>query len=163
MAPIDLVDRRRQRSVPILLFAVVLALLIARVVVWRMEAAKGGATDLIHWIPATQAEMLAIQQHKRILFNFTAAWCVPCHQLEEAVFRNPRLAKMIDDRFVPVRIVDRQEEDGANDILVESLQRRYSVRAFPTLVFTDAEGNQQQRMEGFGGAERFEQVMEQVP
>jgi thiol:disulfide interchange protein len=163
MARISLLDRRAQRAVPLLLFVIVLALVIARIVVWRMETTKTNAGDLVHWVPAQQAEMLSTQQHKRILFDFTAEWCVPCRQLEEAVFRNPRLAKAINDRFVPVRIMDRSVEDGVNDILVESLQRRYTVTAFPTLVFTDPEGNAQQRMEGFGGAERFEQVMEQVP
>jgi thiol:disulfide interchange protein len=164
MAPTSVLDRRSQRAVPLILFAVVLALLIARVVVWRMDAAKtGGAEDLVRWVAIEQAETLAAQQNKRILYDFTAAWCVPCHQLRDAVFRNERLARIINDRYIAVQVVDRQQEDGVNDPLVEALEQRFSVRAFPTVIFADSGGNAVQRMEGFGGAERFEQLMEQVP
>lgn len=164
MVPTSLLDRRSQRAVPVLLFAVVLALLVARVIVWRMEAARsGGADDLVRWVPIEQAELLAAQQNKRIFYDFTADWCVPCHQLRDAVFRNPRLAKLINDRYVPVQVVDRQQEDGVNDPAVHALQQRFSVRAFPTVVFADARGDALQRMEGFGGAERFEQMMARVP
>lgn len=162
MAPTELFDRRRQRSVPLLLIAMALAFVAARIVVKQWEARRSGEGDLVRWVPLEQSEALAKAQQKPILYDFTAEWCAPCHQLDDAVFRNERLAALINERFIAVRVVDRQQEEGMNDPLVTSIQQRYSVRAFPTVVIAVAGGDALQRMEGFGGAERFEQMMERA-
>ena len=150
-----------QRAIPLVLIAVVLALLAARVVVSRMDANKqGSGDDLVQWVPLDRAEELARESGRPILYDFTAAWCGPCHQLKAEVFRNERLAAMINDRFVPVRVVDRMREDGRNEPPVEALQQRFGVQGFPTIVVADGEGNARERLEGYRGADAFEQMME---
>lgn len=150
-----------QRAIPLVLVAVVLALVAARVVVSRMDTQKrAGADDLVQWIALEDAERIARDTGRPILYDFTADWCAPCHQLKAEVFRNERLAELINDHFVPVRIVDRMREEGKNAPVVEALQQRYSVQGFPTVIIADADGNPRERMEGFRGAEPFERMME---
>jgi thioredoxin-like negative regulator of GroEL len=68
------------------------------------------------------------------LFEFSADWCKPCKQLEEKVFTNAEVIKLINDQFIPVRLQDRQKEDGKNSPVVASLESRYRVFGFPTLI-----------------------------
>jgi thioredoxin-related protein len=42
------------------------------------------------------------------------------------------------------------------------LEQRYVVRGFPTVVFVDANGSEQGRMEGFRGRDQFERLVESL-
>lgn len=152
-------ERTSQRHLPLILFLVAIALLGARVASHfiKDEPAEGG---LVRWI--TPEELQRVGGDKPILLNFTADWCAPCHMLDEQVFADPAIARAINERFVPVLVVDRQREEGRNAPLVDELQRRFSARGFPTIVFTDPRGNELARMEGFSGREGFQRVMERV-
>ena len=162
MAQTDLFRRESQRALPIWLPIVAAALLLARILVPAHEPKPiAGADDLVEWQPLARASALAQATHKPILYEFSAAWCGPCQRLEQDVFRNPTLAAKINERFVPVRVIDRQQEDGVNAPPVAELESRFAVRAFPTLIIADANGVAATRMEGYRDAEAFERFIEQ--
>lgn len=153
--------RTSQRYVPIALFVVAALFLAGRIVVetTKKEPSKNA---LVRWTTPEEGLRLAEQTGKPLLFDFTAEWCGPCHMLDAEVFRDPGIAREINERFIPVRVVDRKREDGRNPPVVASLQMRYSVRGFPTVVFADAARVEKERMEGFRGREAFEQIMERA-
>lgn len=152
--------RTSQRSLPLLLIGVALALLAARILV-PLAKNEPPATSAVRWLSVEEGLRLAESSNKPVLFDFTADWCQPCHMLDAEVFRNPDVAREINERFIAIRVVDRNREEGRNSPDVQALQQRFAVRGFPTVVFADRTG-ERARMEGFRGREEFERVMESV-
>lgn len=151
-----------QRALPLALFLAAVVLIVVRVVLTLAGrgAETNGGGDLVQWLPPESAAVAA--STKPVLYDFTAAWCGPCRQLEAEVYANPELAAQINARFTPVKVVDRRREDGANRAEVEALQERFHVQGFPTVVIVDAGGAAVAKSEGFRGAEAFAQMLDSV-
>ena len=155
-----------QRALPLWLFLAAAVLLGVRIALTLLAPAPApeqaappkGEGDLVQWVPLERAGT----SMKPVLYDFTAAWCGPCRRLEAEVYANPELAAQINARFTPVKVVDRQREDGANSPAVDALQRQFEVRAFPTVVIVDGTGGPPAKMEGFGGPAAFAQLLDSV-
>lgn len=117
----------------------------------------------IQWVTAPEARTVAHSSGKPILYVFSAAWCAPCRRLEREVFRSHRYADLVNQRFVPVQVVDREREHGQNPAAVRELQDRYQVPRFPTLVAARADGSQlSQRAGVHGGGAAVGRFLEQA-
>jgi thiol:disulfide interchange protein len=157
--------RTSQRYVPVVLFAIAVLLVGARIashLLTKREQAQTTKTGLVKWVSIDEGLRLARATGKPILIDFTAEWCQPCHVLDAEVFQNAEIAKKINQRFVAVRVTDRQQEDGQNTPRVAELQQRFKVQGFPTVVFTGGSLNELGRMEGFRGRAHFEELMGRV-
>ncbi|HET8648081.1 MAG TPA: thioredoxin family protein, partial [Vicinamibacteria bacterium] len=135
---------RPQRSFPRLLALAAGAALAARLLMPSVQ-------DRVAWVPAAGAEEAARAAGKPVLYDFTAAWCAPCRRLDRDLFADARRARWLGRSFVPVRVVDREREEGANSEEVERLEARFGVQVFPTLVVAAADGRVLARHEGYGG------------
>ena len=156
MARTELWRRSSQRALPLWLPVAVAALIVARVISSRF--AVHSPVELVRWVPVERAERLASMTRKPVLYEFSAAWCGPCHQLENEVFRDARLAALINEKFIPVKVVDRQRETGKNPPDVARLQSSYKVRAFPTIVVVQG-GRAPVTLVGYRGQAHFEEFL----
>ncbi len=101
------------------------------------------ATDAwIHDDMAT-AKKQASEQKKGILIEFTGSdWCGPCKMMKAKVLSKQEFTDEATKNFVLLeldypRAAQPKEIKDANAVLLA----KYGVRAFPSVIFTDAEGN----------------------
>lgn len=153
-------DRTKQRALPIWLLVVVALLIVGRIVSWKYPVKSD--VDLVHWTDIRMASAIARGTHRPILYEFSAEWCGPCHVLENEVFMDPDLAAKINNRYIAVKVVDRQREDGHNEGSVQQLLDRYGVNAFPTVVIAEGDGRVRDRSVGYFGRDKFEQFIDRV-
>ena len=146
------------RPMPRLLLLAAAVLLLARVAtgVWEQRRAPQVA-ERIAWVEIRNAEIESRRTHKPILYEFGAEWCGPCKTLSKEVFSDDAAAARIEQTFVPVRVLDRQQEDGRNPPEVERLQQAYKIAAFPTLVATWPGSQHFEMTDGYPGRAATEQ------
>ncbi|HEV8654442.1 MAG TPA: DUF255 domain-containing protein [Candidatus Limnocylindria bacterium] len=73
----------------------------------------------------------ARERNKPVLLAISAVWCHWCHVMDETSYSVPDIIKVINDRYVPVR-VDNDERPDVN--------RRYNMGGWPSTVFLTPEG-----------------------
>jgi thiol-disulfide isomerase/thioredoxin len=105
------------------------------------------------WTTLESAMAESERNGKPVLIDFNAEWCGPCRAMKEQVFDDPVRGQAVQGAVIPVSIVDRRREDGANPQQIENLQQRFQVDAFPTLVVFSPAGGKAVRTKGFAGAD----------
>lgn len=109
-------------------------------------------TGGVRWLAIDAAIEESRRTGKPVLLDFSAEWCPPCQRMKHDVFENPARARAVEAIVVPVSVVDRYRETGANPPDVEALQRRHGIEAFPTLVVFSPTTGRTVKDSGFGGA-----------
>ena len=115
------------------------------------EAAPG--PEISQWTTLDAAIAESQRNGKPVLIDFNAEWCGPCRMMKQGVFDDWDLGQTVQKAVIPVSIVDRAREDGRNPPEIESLQQRYQVDAFPTLVVFSPAGGRMEKIKGYGGPE----------
>ena len=152
-----------QSKLPPILLAIVAAAVVLRIVTGlagREKAEEG--PGLIRWMAHEKAASAARSDARPVLYDFTAAWCMPCHRLDTEGWSDPEIAALVNRSYEPARIVDREREDGKNSGPVEELQHRYAVTAFPTLIVASPDGLLIAKHEGYSGKERLRRFLEEA-
>jgi thioredoxin-like negative regulator of GroEL len=88
-----------------------------------------------------------------LVLDFGTAHCVWCTKLDATTFRDPALAKLLNDRYVPVKV------DGDRDA---TLAMALHISNFPTLVFAAPDGKILGVEEGYVEAGRLTQRLQRV-
>jgi thioredoxin:protein disulfide reductase len=132
-----------------------IALMLITFAAWLGTGA--GGESKIAWQPYSEELMNAARKGGRpVMIDFTSQLCPPCHEMERKVFSNGRVANAAKD-FLPLR-VDCTTMDAKKLALAE----KFSIEAFPTIVFIGADGKERAnlRLIGFENATFFAERVE---
>jgi thiol:disulfide interchange protein DsbD len=86
------------------------------------------------------------------MIDFSADWCIPCHELERSTFTNDHVVRAAQDFHASK--VDLTRYDSPES---ERLRKEYGITGVPTVVFLDLDGREVRtaRVEGFLPPEAF--------
>ncbi len=93
----------------------------------------------IHWVYFTPERLAtARSQAKVVVLEFTAAWCLNCQALEQAVLHNPRVVALLNSESVsPIKVDITGKNPAGTRKLVETGRR-----AIPYLVIYSPDGSE---------------------
>ena len=110
--------------------------------------------------PAPAGQKLAFQPFRPgtagagrpAIIDFSADWCIPCHELEDVTFADPRVRQALSGTALFKADMTRGDSPEAID-----LSGRYGIVGMPTIVFLDAQGKEVpgSRLVGFEPPDRF--------
>ena len=87
-------------------------------------------------------------QNKVIFVDAYTTWCGPCKTMAKEVFTDSTVAKLYNDHFINTQI-DAERGEGT------TFARKYRIRAYPSLLFIDGDGEVVHRATGFHGVDDF--------
>lgn len=99
--------------------------------------------DLVRW---TSAEVpTGAVPGQPVLYYFSAEWCRPCRRLQQEVFADPDAAKVLNEKFLCVRVDAEDDTEKA-----QTLRQKYQIDGLPTLIVSRA-GGDPLRLPGYRG------------
>lgn len=116
----------------------------------------------IKWRSPDQLSKQDLEGSKLIFYDFRADWCQPCRQMDNSAFLSQDVVTELNNSFVPIRVIDRKKEDGKNNILIQKLEDRFSVQAFPSLVIAMPDGTKVLDHLGAASASSVKKLMQEA-
>jgi thioredoxin:protein disulfide reductase len=94
----------------------------------------------------------ARESGKPVVIDFYADWCLPCKELDEKTFTDPKVITELD-RFVRVKA----DLTVPSDATTMALTKQYGIAGVPTIVFIGADGTEVKdaRLTGFEPPDAF--------
>ena len=126
--------------------------------VWLVLQVTTAASRSIKFRPYDEAAVQAsLASGRRVLLDFSADWCVPCHELELQTFPDPKVVAAASG-FDAYKV----DLTNAESPQAAEVSQRYSVRGVPTIVFLGPGGAEvgAARVEGFVNASEFVKRLE---
>src|SRR5262245_22776654 len=107
--------------------------------------------EAITWQDWSDAAFARAQRERRlVLLDLGAAWCHWCHVMDATTYRDAEVARLIADRFVPVKVDQDTRPDLAN---------RYEDYGWPATVVFDGAGRELVKMRGYIPPERMRALL----
>jgi len=86
----------------------------------------------VSWLPWDEESFRKAQEFdKPILLGISAVWCHWCHVMDQTTYSDTEVARIITDKFVPIRVDRDQRPD---------IDKRYNMGGWPSTAFLTPEG-----------------------
>ena len=111
----------------------------------------------IAWTPySDEALARAAAAGRPVLIDFSAAWCLPCREMEHTTFRDPAVVHAAAG-FVALKVDVTGEDERSS-----ALTGRFGVAGVPTLLLLGPDGRERGRFARFVGAEDMLRALEEA-
>lgn len=95
-----------------------------------------------------QALAKAKQENKNVFVDCYTQWCGPCHFMSTDVFPLDSIGNFMNPKFVSIKI-DMEHGEGP------ALQKKFDVKAYPTFIIFNSDGNEVGRFLGMAVGQDF--------
>lgn len=120
-----------RRAVGVAGIVLALALFIIPAVRGTSGAREGG----IPWRPYSEESLAqAAKEGKPVIIDFSAAWCLACHELDKRTFPDAKVRELLG-KIVPLR-VDLTKSDAET----QAIGKHFAIGGLPTIIFIDRTG-----------------------
>lgn len=152
------------------LFLGVVILLAAGMLV-SMKTSEAPAESPVKWLTFEEAVERSKTEKRKIFIDVYTDWCGWCKVMDKKTFADPKVAKILNENFYPVKFNAEQTEDvvfngttfkyiaqggrGAHQLAAALLNNQLS---YPTVVFLDEEFRIIQPLPGFREAPEFHMI-----
>ncbi len=127
----------------------------------------------VKWYKIEEAEKEAAQTGKKIMVKVYANWCGWCKEMDKSTFPNKKVAKILNESYIPVQFNSEQLADitwGGTTYKVvrpKNSGRYHQLAAqwlngkmsYPTIVILDEQGKVIQAISGYRRAAEFEKII----
>ncbi|MCH2225052.1 MAG: thioredoxin family protein [Crocinitomicaceae bacterium] len=114
------------------------------------SSSKGGGTGIsFSKVSFEKAKKEASKSGKLIFIDAYTDWCGPCKRMAATTFKDREVGELFNDNFVNLKVEMEKTSDG------KELSRLYRVRAYPTLLIVDDQGNLVKQLVGFQSKEKL--------
>lgn len=120
------------------------------IIVLAVLISKSSFADDVNFTQGTYLEILnkAKQDNKIIMIDFITDWCKWCVETDRKVYTDPKVSAFANANQINWKI-DAEKGEGIE------LTKKYGVKGFPTIIFTDADGVEIDRIYGYIPADKF--------
>ena len=119
------------------------------------ELKAGEGIDFKH-MSLDEAKKQSSESGKLIFIDAYTSWCGPCKQMAATSFKDSEVGDVFNDGFINIKIDIEKDKDGSE------VARTYNVRAYPTLLVIDGDGNLVKQVIGFQTKDRLLSLAEAV-
>lgn len=144
-----------QRLRPFMIFRIAVGVVAAGAAVFMLltPSKPGAELTFQHFDNALLLE--AKTNHKPIILDFSADWCVPCREMERTTFTDPAVVNQAHN-FVRLRA--NLTADNAQNT---AITREFNVQGVPTTIVIDPAGKIRARRVGYVGPDEFLKYLRQ--
>lgn len=96
-----------------------------------------------------EAKAEAKSSGKLIFIDAYTDWCGPCKKMAATSFTDSKVAEIFNSKFINLKIEMEKSNDGP------TVARTYGVKAYPTLLFINADGKLIKQVIGFQTADQL--------
>jgi thioredoxin-like negative regulator of GroEL len=104
------------------------------------------AQEIFKSVSFDEARLIAQKERKTIVIDFYTTWCGPCKQLDKTTWQDKNVVKFFTDSAIALKIDAEAQAD---------LARKFRIKAYPTIVFVKADGDEIDRVVGYLDAAQF--------
>jgi thioredoxin-related protein len=132
-----------------------LALTTLLVIVSLLSMTRSASAQDVRWRhDYTAARREANETGRPLFFDFGTESCFWCKKLDATTFRDPKVAKMLNDQFIPVKL------DGEKEMrLVQAM----GIDGYPTVIVATPEGKVVGRHSGYLDAAQMTALLNKAP
>ncbi len=118
------------------------------------EARASAQRQSFQWQPwSAESFAKAKRDRKFVLVHGAAEWCHWCHVMEETTYRDPRVGRLLSERFVTIRV----DVDARPDI-----EERYLECGWPATIVLSPSGNELSKYRGYLPANEMLELLRQA-